>query len=155
MSRIPAPALETATLATASKSPALLSGRMTRPAINTHQGKSMKVRCWINAAVVALSTMIASASAAPISTMSGLARSDALPITKVTERKHYGSQAYNYHKNGGNGRARQGGRFHGWRSGFATASDYPSADNWNPHDSNDISFGSAQWWEQHPSGRGR
>jgi hypothetical protein len=113
MSRIPTPA-------TASQSPALLPDRMIRPAISTYQGKSMKVRYWINGAVVALAAMIASASAAPLSTKSGLARSDALPITKVAERKHYGSQAYNYHTKGGNGRA---GRFYGWRSGFAAASD--------------------------------
>jgi hypothetical protein len=139
MSRIPALALETATLAAASQSPALLSGRITRPAINTHQGKSMKVRYWINGAVVALSMMIGSTSSAPVSTMTGLARSDTLPVTKVAERQHHSSRVHN---------SRLG--FHGWHSSFGAAVDDPPAprSDWYPHDSTQLPFGSARWWNQ-------
>ena len=91
----------------------------------------MKVRYWINGAIIAVSTMIASASAAPISTMSGIARSDALTVTKVAQHHHYASQAQ---------RARQGRRFYG-----AAGLDDPPASLWHSLDSNDVRFGSAQW----------
>jgi hypothetical protein len=100
----------------------------------------MKLRYWINGAIIAVSAMIASASAAPISTMNGIARTDALAVTKVAQRRHYAA-----HK------TRQVRRFYG----AATLGDPTPADwHWHPLDSNDIPFGSAQWWQQHPSGGG-
>jgi hypothetical protein len=92
--------------------------------------------------VVVFATMSVCASAAPISTMTGLARSDTLPVTKVAERQHHGSQAH---------KARQGRRFYG----AAGLDDPPPASDWHDLDSNNLQFGSHQWWEQHPSGRGR
>ena len=102
-----------------------------------YQGKNMKLRYWINGAIIAVS-MVASASAAPISTMNGIERSDALAVTKVAQRHHYAA-----HK------TRQARRFYG----AATLGD-PAPADWHPLDSNDIPFGSAQWWRQHPSGGG-
>jgi hypothetical protein len=86
--------------------------------------------------VVVFATMSVCASAAPISTMTGLARSDTLPVTKVAERQHHGSQAH---------KARQGRRFYG-----AAGLDDPPAprSDWYPHDSSQLPFGSAQWWQQ-------
>ena len=91
-------------------------------------------------AVVALSAMSASALAAPIGTIDEFA-SYSPGITKVADRQPHGSQAHN---------GRQVRRFYG-----AAGLGDPPADNWQPRDSNNLQFGSAQWWQQHQSGHGR
>ena len=97
----------------------------------------MKLRPWLSGlfGVVAFAAMSASTAAAPISTINGLATSDALPVTKVAERQRHGSQAH---------KTRQARKFYG-----AAASDDPRPNSdWYPHDSNELRFGSARWWQQ-------
>src|SRR5262249_7348958 len=90
--------------------------------------KSMKLRPGIGAlfGVIALSAISASASAAPISTMSGLARNEAVVITKIAQRHHYASQARNRNKGGSR----------------------------NQNRNLDPPFGSAGWWDQMGGGNG-
>jgi hypothetical protein len=95
----------------------------------------MKLRPWISGllGVVAFATMSVCASAAPISTMTGLG--DDLAITKVAQRHYYAARARN--------RNRGGSRNHN-----ANGSDDPPVSDWYPHDSNQLPFGSARWWNQ-------
>ena len=103
--------------------------------------KGMKSRPWITGlfGVVAFAAMSASTAAAPLSTMTGLARSDALTVTKVAERQHRGYQAH---------KARQGRRYYG----AAGLGDPPRASDW--HDLANPPFGSREWWDQRCSGCG-
>jgi hypothetical protein len=80
--------------------------------------------------------MSASTAAAPLSTMTGLARSDTLAVTRVAERQHRGYQAH---------KARQGRRYYG----AAGLGDPPRASDWHDLDSNNLPFGSREWWDQH------
>jgi hypothetical protein len=95
------------------------------------------LRPWLSGlfGVVAFVAMSASTAAAPISSMTGLTRSDALLVTKVAERQRHGSQAH---------RARQGRRYYGAEN---VDDPRPNSD-WYPHDSNELPFGSARWWDQ-------
>jgi hypothetical protein len=96
----------------------------------------MKLRPWITGlfGVVAFAATNASALAAPISTMSELARSDVLAVTNVVQRKHRASQARN--RGGSNN----------------PNTNRTSTTDWHDLDSNNLQFGSRQWWDQHPSG---
>jgi hypothetical protein len=76
-------------------------------------------------------SMSASASAAPIGAAGELARIKPA-ITKVVQRHHYVSQARN------NRRVRKHN------------SDEPRPNsNWRDLDSNNLPFGSREWWDQH------
>src|SRR5262249_6131178 len=104
---------------------------------NMPHSAGMKTRHWIIGlfGVVTFAAISASASAAPISTMSGLTGSNGPAVTKVVEHQR---RAYHTHK------ARQGRRFYG-----AATSDHPPPNSdWYPHDSNELPFGSARWWDQ-------
>jgi hypothetical protein len=85
--------------------------------------------------VVVFATMSVCASAAAISTMTGLVVSDDLAITKVAQRHYYAARARN--------RNRGGSRNHN-----ANGSDDPPVSDWYPHDSTQLPFGSARWWNQ-------
>ena len=86
----------------------------------------MKLRPGIGAlfCVIVLSAISASASAAPISTISGLARNEAVAITKIAQHHHHASHARN----------RGGSR--------------------NQKRDSDPPFGSAGWWDQMGGGNG-
>src|SRR5262249_49911410 len=82
-------------------------------------GGAQHVPAWVSGLVgiVAFAAMSVSASAAPIGSMTGLATSEALSVTKVAGRQHRGSQAH---------KARQGRSYYG-----AAGLDDPPADNWH------------------------
>jgi hypothetical protein len=84
--------------------------------------------------VVAMSAMAINASAAPMSTLGGLAKSIVLALTNVVQRKHCDSQA---RKRGGSRNPNKN------RS---------STTGYHELDSNNLPFGNRQWWDQQPSG---
>jgi hypothetical protein len=94
----------------------------------------MKLRPWISGlfAVVAFTTMSACASAAPISTINRIARSDDLAITEVAQRRYYAAQARNRNRQPRN---------------HNSDNPRPNSD-WYPHDSTQLPCGSARWWQQ-------
>ena len=100
---------------------------MSRPA----SIRSTKLRSLIG--VVAFTAMSASVSAAPIGAMGELARSNAPAATKVVQRHHYISQGRN-----NNRQARK----------HNSDDPRPNSD-WHDLDSNNLPFGSSQWWDQH------
>src|SRR5262245_55792595 len=102
--------------------------------------KTTTLQLWIAGllGVAALAALSASASAAPISSITGIARNDGIPVTKVAKRQRQGSQAH---------KARQSRRYYG----AAGVDNSPPASDWQDLDSNDLPFGSPQWWRQHPS----
>jgi hypothetical protein len=96
----------------------------------------MRSRYWIitAASAVAFSAVIANGAAAPIgAATTGLntTRDDG-PFTEVAQRRNY---------------SRTSGRHTG-------GSDDPDPTGWYPHDSNELPFGSALWWQQKDLERG-
>src|SRR5262249_26969531 len=97
-----------------------------------------KMRPWANGlfGVAAFAAMSANTAAAPISTMTTLTSSEALPVTKVAERQH---RTYHAHQ------ARQVRRFYG---AAGSVNQRPNSE-WHDLDSNNLPFGSREWWDQH------
>jgi hypothetical protein len=98
--------------------------------------KSMKLRPLISGlfGVVAFASISSTASAAS-SSMTGLARSDVMTVTKVAQRHHYASQARNSYRGGSRNQSKKG-------------SDGSRTTDWYPHDPNELPFGSTRWWQQ-------
>ena len=97
----------------------------------------MRSRYWIitAASAVAFSAVIANGAAAPIgAATTGLntTRDDGSAFTEVALHRNY-SRTSGRHKGG---------------------SDDPDPTGWYPHDSNELPFGSALWWQQKDIERG-
>jgi hypothetical protein len=104
----------------------------------------MRSRYWIitAAGAVAFSAVIANAVAAPLgaaTTRLNTTRDDVSAVTEVAQRRNY-SRTSGRHKSGSNNP----------KSG----SNDPNPTGWYPHDSNELPFGSALWWQQKDLERG-
>jgi hypothetical protein len=102
----------------------------------------MRTRYWIMTAASAgaLSAMIANSAAAPIgaaTTTLNTTRDDVSALSEVAQRRNY-SRTSGRHKRGSDDPK--------------NGSNNPTG--WYPHDSNELLFGSALWWEQRNLERG-